>query len=142
MEEIHYSEPQGANLSTSHLNGEDWSQLCQVLENVLQTEPIYQAMIFDPNLTSSLLPSFGQITNSNSNFVSDNMDFNFNLNLSGLGQDLGYYNDMQFSQLVNENQAPLTGPLPQGLPDSSPQDPVQCDNEESLLLQVKTERDL
>ncbi|KAJ7990425.1 hypothetical protein DPEC_G00300190 [Dallia pectoralis] len=66
-----------------------------------------------------------------SNFAAGGMDGLFQ-NVSA--QDLCYYNDVQFSQLVNENQAP-----PLSLPEPAPLALDQCDNEDFGLVRVKTE---
>ncbi|XP_064880704.1 transcription factor RelB-like isoform X1 [Oncorhynchus nerka] len=123
MGEIHYSDTQEDSFLNECISPEDISVLSLLLE------PLFH----DPALLG-----FGQGVNSL--FVPGGMDMNFNPNQCESGQDLGYYNDQQFNQLVNENQASLMQPFPLSLPGSAPQG--QCDNEGCDLVQVKTEGDL
>ncbi|XP_041733318.1 transcription factor p65 isoform X2 [Coregonus clupeaformis] len=125
MGEIHYSDPQEDNFFNVCMSPEDISMLSQILEPLFHVPAL---LGFDQGL--------------NSNFPPGGMDMNLNLNQGGSGQDLGYYNDLQFNQMVNENQASLMDLLPLSLPDSVPQDQGQCDNEGYALVQVKTEGDL
>ncbi|CAB1347578.1 unnamed protein product [Coregonus sp. 'balchen'] len=125
MEEIHYSDPQEDNFFNERMSPEDMSVLSLLLE------PLF----YDPALLN-----FGP--GLNSNFAPGGMDMNFNLNQGGSGQDLGYYNDLQFNQLVNDNQASLMELPSLSLPGSAPQDQGQCDNEGCDLVQLKTEGDL
>lgn len=122
MGEIHYNDPQEDNFFNEDVSPDDINMLSRILFN-------------DPALLG-----FGQELNSN--FTPGVMDMNFNFNQGGSGQDLGYYNDLQFNQLVNENQASPMDLLPLLLRGSAPQDQGQCDNEGCDLVQVKTEGDL
>ena len=125
MGEIHYSDTQEDSFLNECISPEDISVLSLLLE------PLFH----DPALLG-----FGQGVNSL--FVPGGMDMNFNPNQCESGQDLGYYNDLQFNQLVNENQASPMDLLPMLLRGSAPQDQGQCDNEGCDLVQVKTEGDL
>uniref|UniRef100_A0A6Q2XGH1 RHD domain-containing protein n=1 Tax=Esox lucius TaxID=8010 RepID=A0A6Q2XGH1_ESOLU len=119
--EIHYSDPQDDNLFSQTISPEDICTITHLLE------------LYDPTIFS-----FDQ----GSNFAQGEMD---NVTLGVSGQDLGYYNDVQFNQLVNENQAPLreSAPcLPLSLPGPAPLDLGQCDNDGRGLVQVKTEGEL
>ncbi|XP_038829386.1 transcription factor RelB-like isoform X2 [Salvelinus namaycush] len=122
MGEIHYNDLQEDNFFNEDMSPDDINILSRILFS-------------DPGLLG-----FGQELNSN--FTPGVMDMNFNFNQGGSGQDLGYYNDLQFNQLVNENQASPMDLLPLLLRGSAPQDQGQCDNEGSDLAQVKTEGDL
>nr|XP_024001526.1 uncharacterized protein LOC112079958 [Salvelinus alpinus] len=122
MGEIHYNDLQEDNFFCEDMSPDDINILSRILFS-------------DPGLLG-----FGQELNSN--FTPGVMDMNFNFNQGGSGQDLGYYNDLQFNQLVNENQASPMDLLPLLLRGSAPQDQGQCDNEGSDLAQVKTEGDL
>ncbi|XP_029536323.1 transcription factor RelB-like isoform X1 [Oncorhynchus nerka] len=122
MGEIHYTDLQEDNFFNEDMSPDDISMLSRILFS-------------DPALLG-----FGQELNSN--FTPGVMDMNFNFNQGGSGQDLGYYNDLQFNQLVNENQASPMDLLPMLIRGSAPQDQGQCDNEGCDLVQVKTEGDL
>ncbi|XP_055752393.1 proto-oncogene c-Rel-like isoform X1 [Salvelinus fontinalis] len=122
MGEIHYNDLQEDNFFNEDMSPDDINILSRIL------------------FSDTGLLGFGQELNSN--FTPGVMDMNFNFNQGGSGQDLGYYNDLQFNQLVNENQASPMDLLPLLFRGSAPQDQGQCDNEGSDLAQVKTEGDL
>ncbi|KAL0972917.1 hypothetical protein UPYG_G00196390 [Umbra pygmaea] len=125
MGEIHYLEHQNDNLF-NQISPEDICQISQLLD------------LCDPSLLR-----LDQGSNSTPNV--GEMDINFNLDLGGSGQDLCYYNDLQFNQLVNENQVPQQEPAschPLLLPGFTTPDMSQCDNDVRDTVQVKTEGEL
>ncbi|KAK5868682.1 hypothetical protein PBY51_009675 [Eleginops maclovinus] len=113
LDEMQYSEPQDSNTDTD----------ATTIINHLLELPELQDMFADPTFTMCL-PGFEPGLNANATFA--NMDMNSNQNFGTYTQDFSQYSDLQFSMLVNENQAPQS----------------EAQDSPSNMVQVKTEEEL